>query len=499
MNRMFEFGPLERGGIFAGITPKQTIAAAITIVVSFIAVTSVRDGLNLLVAGSLLTLGAVMTLFPVNGRPIVEWSDVAVRHLFRRLTGRTAYRTQAIAMGHVQSLGDERAEIEAPVSLPEELASVRILGLPAQGGGEAGVAYDEAAGAYTATLVVTSQQFALLDEKDQLAKTAGWAAVLSGFARDASPVSRLQWTERTLPANTEAMIEYLENNRDPAIADDDPLLDSYRELQVRAASVQQEHELLVTLRIDTSNRQARKLAKSLGRGRDGFCALLLREITSLSRALADAGVEVQGILTPRALALRIREGSNPFARVRRRVDGIHGAYIGPMASKATWSRYEADGTLSRTYWMSEWPRVGVSATFLSPLMLNTEATRAVGLTMEPVPPLKAIRKVQHDATAVEGELDLKAEKRYRISRSDRKRMAAIDNREAQLADGHAEIRFSGFVTVSARSEEELERACSDVEQAAGQSRIELCPLDGEQDRAITFTMPLARGLNSGVL
>jgi hypothetical protein len=63
-----------------------------------------------------------------------------------------------------------------------------------------------------------------------------------------------------------------------------------------------------------------------------------------------------------------------------------------------------------------------------------------------------------------------------------------------LADGHAEMRFAGFVTVSARSAEELERTATEVEHAAALCRLELQRLYGEQGESFTFTLPLGRGL-----
>jgi hypothetical protein len=67
-------------------------------------------------------------------------------------------------------------------------------------------------------------------------------------------------------------------------------------------------------------------------------------------------------------------------------------------------------------------------------------------------------------------------------------------REQELADGHSEIRFSAYVAVSAASSEELDSACSDVEQHAAQARLELARLHGDQDVAFTYCLPLGRGL-----
>jgi hypothetical protein len=72
--------------------------------------------------------------------------------------------------------------------------------------------------------------------------------------------------------------------------------------------------------------------------------------------------------------------------------------------------------------------------------------------------------------------------------------ADVEEREAELVAGHAAYRFSGYVTVSGRSLEELEDACGQVEQAAHRAFLEIRRLYGQQDDAFTFTLPLARGL-----
>jgi hypothetical protein len=48
--------------------------------------------------------------------------------------------------------------------------------------------------------------------------------------------------------------------------------------------------------------------------------------------------------------------------------------------------------------------------------------------------------------------------------------------------------------VSAPSEEELERHCSEAEHAAQMARLELLRLYGQQEEAFTYTLPLCRGL-----
>jgi hypothetical protein len=63
-----------------------------------------------------------------------------------------------------------------------------------------------------------------------------------------------------------------------------------------------------------------------------------------------------------------------------------------------------------------------------------------------------------------------------------------------LAEGHASFRYSGYLTVSAPSAEELESVVDAVQHAAGQSRLALRRLYGDQASAYTCTLPFCRGL-----
>ena len=85
-----------------------------------------------------------------------------------------------------------------------------------------------------------------------------------------------------------------------------------------------------------------------------------------------------------------------------------------------------------------------------------------------------------------------------IETARRKRQTeAVARREEELADGHAAVRFAGYVTVSAHTLDELEHDCSEIEHAAQMSRLELLRLYGQQAEAFTYTLPLCRGCGEG--
>lgn len=491
----YKFGPLESTGIFGDLSMRQLVAAAVGFIASLIALTQLGSGRSLMVALVIAGVTFAFVTMPVLGRPAVDWTDIAIRFGIRRFLGRLRYESQAMNYGHI---GEIDGEAELETDLPPAIESIEILGAMLNGH-EVGVAYDADWGAYTASIAVTADSFALLDDEEQQAKLQGWAAVLADLARDDCPVSRIQWIETTLPANQDELREYLVQNVDTELGPNDPNVMSYVKLLSGAASVQQEHELLLVLRLDMKKRSVRKMASRLGKHHDGYCALLMREMEHFITALGQADVRVVGPLRPRTLARVVRGHFNPYAVTDQMKTGVAPQSMGPIYAEEDWDTYECEGVLHTTYWVVNFPRIGVGPTFLSPLLLNTSVLRTVSMTVEPVPHIKAMRDVQSAATSEEASADARESRGFRTSASKRRVYQGIMEREQELASGHAEVRFSAFVTVSGRTREELDAACAEIEHAASQSHLELRRLLGEQGTAISYTMPLCRGLKSGLV
>jgi hypothetical protein len=165
-----------------------------------------------------------------------------------------------------------------------------------------------------------------------------------------------------------------------------------------------------------------------------------------------------------------------------------------MATQEAWSSYRTDSAWHATYWIAEWPRIDVDPDFLAPVMLRTEAMRTVSLTMEPVSPLKAIRSVEAARTSAAADEELRQRAGFVTTSRRRKEQDSLADHERDLSDGHAFYRFAGFITVTAASQEDLEGACGEIEEAAGRSLLDIRRLSGEQERAFTYTLPLCRGL-----
>jgi len=494
--RRYRFGPLEHRGVVGALRAGQVavVAGALVLVVLLLQLSSTPG--MVLVALLVGLGGAAVAFYPVFGRTVEQWAPIVCSWTAQRLLGRTHYRSAAPTAG----VHRDGSSGETPVSLPEELAGLDLLSSLLRGR-EVGVAADRRAGTYTAVLAVRVRSFGLLDRAEQERRLAGWGGVLAGLARENSPIGRLQWVERTVPSDGDELGRYLQQERDPTVPLASSAVGSYIELVESAGAVTRDHELFVALQVDA--RRGWRQIKRLGKGDDGACTLLMRELEALAERLVAAEVQVQGALGPRMLARVIRDAYDPYGRTHRNRlatnpdsegDGVDPVTVWPLATDASWGEYRTDSAWHATYWISQWPRIDVAASFLSPLLMQTSVLRSVAVCMEPVAPSTALRKVE--AARTTDIADEVTRRRTGFITTARKRSAqeATARREQELADGHAELRFAGFVTVSARNPEELERACAEVEHAAGLARLELQRLYGQQPTAFTYTLPLGRGL-----
>ena len=490
----YRFGPLERRGWIGSLRPGQLAILAAAVFFTILLVQALKNGLGLLGGVVLLSLGALLSFVPLYGRPLNEWVPVIGVFMARKATGRSRFRSRAPEAGTRFAGGDE------PVSLPDSIGKVELLAFPFRGV-ELGVLADRPNHTFSAVIQARARSFVLLDPVDKAHRLAGWAGVIAGLAREGSPISRVQWIERTAPDDPDALSRYLREAIDPSIGLDTLPLQSYLRLTHAAAPVTEQHELYIVLQVNAG--KAGRAIKQAGGKDTGACMVLARELETMARRLEAAEVEVLHALGPRRLAATIRLSYDPHARANlARLDsvdpdrqaGVSPRNAWPMRAEEHWSYYRTNDVYHATYWIAEWPRIDVGPDFLAPLLVQTRSQRIVSVTMEPVPPLKAMRAVGFAKTADVADEELRQKLGFLGTAKRRNQADAVNRREQELADGHADVRFSGYITVTADSPEALAEACGEVEHAAGQSRLELQRCDGEQEMTFSYTLPLGRGL-----
>jgi hypothetical protein len=487
----YRFGPLERRGIFGAVRASQAVVLAAGALLAIFLLDASPTAGGALVALSALAGAGILVVAPVGGRTLEEWAPVVLLFALRRLTRRTRFRSPLPLAGFCFPAKQARLVPPSAV-LPRSLPDVRILDA-AYRDHRIGVLAETGGRRLTAVLACRVVAFSLLDAEAQERRLARWGLILSGAANTA--IRRLQWVERTAPAQGDELARWLHAERDPAIPlRGSPMIESYLELIGTTAKVTQEHEILLAVQVDARHVRDRRP--------DGVMRTLIEESERVAQGLQAAEVTVQGALSPGQLARALRTAFDPYARVELAAletadntrDGLaeHGAW--PLGAEEGWEHYRSDGALHSTYWIGGWPRVEVSPMFLGALLGRSSVVRTVAVTFEPIPPERSTREVESAVTRDRADREL----RHRFGQAETARLRqaqeATLRRESELAAGHSEVRLTGFVTVTGRDPDELRRASSEVLDHAARARLELHCMYGQQADSFTFTLPLCRGL-----
>jgi hypothetical protein len=475
----YRFGPIERRGLLGPLGAGQALGLAGALVAAVALLDVLGGGTGVAAALAELMLVTALATAPLGGRSVLEWTPVGISFALRSAAGRRHFRSPAPTAGGPVGL-----------SLPSALRAVELVTL-SHGGRQIGALSERRGRWLTAVMACQAASFALFDPELQERRLAAWGAVLAAMAT--APVRRLQWLERTAPAQGDQLARWLHDARDPELpVRGVPVVESYLELIGQSTQVAHDHEILLALQLDTTR---------LTGGRDSVAEQVLEQVGQLARGLEAAEIKVLGALSAGQVARVLRTGFDPYARAElAALDTLGGREAsgerapGPLAASEAWDHYRCDGALHATHWVSAWPRLEVTPMFMEALLADSGTVRTVAVTFEPVAPERSAREAEAAITRDRADSELR--RRFGQSETARQRQAqaAAARREAELAAGHREVRFSGFVTVSGRDERELRRACAQVHRHAARAHLELRRMYGQQAEAFTFTLPLCRGL-----
>jgi hypothetical protein len=489
--RTYRFGPVERHGFLGPVRVGQAAIVLAGALAGLIVLGSSPSPSHAAGAVTILALSIILATAPVGGRTLEQWFPVAGGWLVRRITGAQKFRSPTPTAGLRVRDGRAPHVGRGDLALPAALAGVRIAELP-YGNRMVGAVTERGGRLLTAVLACRVVSFSLLDAGTQERGLSHWGNVLSACAD--TPVRRIQWLERTVPVEGDELARWLHAQRDPGLPVRAPIVESYLELIERSAGVSQEHEALIAIQVDATRVRAR--------GRDAIAATVIEETERVADGLRRAGARIQGALAPGHLSLLFRTAFDPYVRVElagacggdngRPVADDNSAW--PVGAVEGWNHYRTDGAVHSSLWIAGWPRVDVGALFLDPLLSEASVVRTVAVTFEPVSADRSIREVESQVTRDQADHALRA--RFGQAETARQHQAydATRRREAELAAGFGDVRFAGFVTVSAPDLGQLEAARAEVKRDAVRSRLELQAMYGQQAEAFTFTLPLCRGL-----
>lgn len=224
--------------------------------------------------------------------------------------------------------------------------------------------------------------------------------------------------------------------------------------------------------------------------RDTVLAELGRRLPGLVQSLTEAGGGAVVPATADELATAVRTAYDPTVRLDAAAEPSW-ADAGPVAAQESWDTYRHDGGWSVSWAMHDAPRAGIDATALAHLMAPQPGLvrKRVALVLRPHSPDGSARAAENDA-ATAGFNATGGSVRGRVSAADSLRVRATEQARHEVATGAVLVRFSLLVTATVTNSDDLARAVSCVESAAGSVPLRLRRCHGSQAAAFAATLPI---------
>lgn len=470
-----KFSRLSRRGVLLGLSVAQLITLGIgglTLLAAFYG----GAGMLLAYSAPIWVLCAALTWIPVAGRPIVEWLPVVCWWLWRSTGGQLLYRRRIVKPRPAGNL-----------ALPGDMARLREYRDPES---KACMIHDPRQATLTVVCEVTHPAFVLLDPGEQERRVTSWGRVLATVCRSGR-IATLQVLERTLPDSGSGLAEWWSEH---GTADGSWAATTYAELIERAGPAGERHATTISLSLDMKT--AARQIRTAGGGIRGAAAVLRQEMATLTAALRSADLTPTGWLGPGQVAVILRSAYDPAVAATLERHGRLGqelATAGPVAVTETWGNLRTDSAWHAVLWVSEWPRSMVYPGFLAPVLLSTGIQRSMSLIYTPMRSDQAARDIRKKKT----EYISDAAQRQKIGQIEDAAQTAeyhdVLQQEADLTAGHGVLRYTGLISVSATTNDDLDAAVAAIEQAAIQASCETRLLVGQQAQAFTAAaLPLCR-------
>lgn len=168
---------------------------------------------------------------------------------------------------------------------------------------------------------------------------------------------------------------------------------------------------------------------------------------------------------------------------------------GPVAISEHWDRLRSDSAWAAVLWVNDWPRIDVPPHFLHPLVFSPGVRKTISIVARPLGTTEALKAIRRAKTEAISDSQQKAKIGQIEDLTDAQEYHDLLDRERALISGHADVAFSGFISVTAATEDMLSAAISQIERAASQAACETRLLYGRQTQGfVVAALPLARGV-----
>lgn len=461
-------------GMMLGFSALRCAAIGLALVTVSVGVL-IAGGAGLVVTAPIWTALLAGAFIRRKGEPLVEWLPIALQWSLRVSASQTEYRMRVM---------DPRPA--GTMALPGDASALRFYNDPET---PTCFIHDPHRQTLSVVLAVSHSAYVLLAPSEQSERVSAWGRVLASLAQTGTCAS-IQVLESTIPDPGTRVAQWYEvrgtKRGDWANA-------QYQALLAQTSFGSSTHRTTVTLTLDM--KKAASAIRAAGRGVKGAVHVLRIDMAVLEQGLRAAGLRLGGWQSEAQMATLIRQAYDPHSNVDASRPSARLSTAGPMAVSEHWSYLRHDSGYSCVLWLNEWPRIEVAPHFLHALVFAPDIRKSLSLIARPLGTSEALRALRKEKTEAITDSRHKAKVGQVQDLSDIQEYQDLLAREQALIGGHADVEFSGFLSVTAPSCDGLTQAVALIERAAGQSGCETRVLFGRQSQGfVVAALPLGRSV-----
>lgn len=446
--------------------------------------------------GALLGLG----LLPIagfvgwtrwKGLHLFDWIKLGASHGLRKLTGQDDYlrpsphadekdeaKAQAKADRADAKAAAEAEEWDEPV--PPKTQKPIKLHLPGAanelklyvGPNGHGIIHNPLRKRLTVTAVLNNSNFTLKDDPEKAEVLNGWASILDVVGGHYE-VEAVIPSDMTTVVSGQQMADFYVSSAEQhgAGARRNPVAHAgYLELLKSSPMTKHPQYLTVNLSVPRLKTEI----KANGSGVAGMLKTAEARLAAIEDDLSANGFKVDHWV---GVEERKRLCHEALTGITDESEGTGGAVVG---ARVYWDRMRVDDMWHRAFIVQEWPLKPAQQGFLEKLIFAGQFRHSVTLVHRRGDDEKALRDASNHVKDAENAEDLSLRTGRRVSQEMRREKADLERIEEELVAGSSDVRFQGFLSVTADSVDKLEQHSRDLYSAAARANMRIRPCFGQQ-------------------
>lgn len=481
----------EKRGFILGLEPLPLAAVLVLLVFTLIISTSLPFPWGWVAAVAMLFFIGFVGWGRFMNLHLFEWIELMIQHLMRKFTGQNKYRragadadAKAIAKADAAAAkADAKAEAEArewgepiPAKTPKPIR----LNLPGAANelnvyrSPAGfcVVHNPVKKRLVVTAVIEAKNFLMQDVPNQGEILEQWETLINlvGSHRE---VQAMFPSDVTKVVSGEQMIDYYRKAAEANGAGEliNPVAhQGYMDLLKN--NVQKKHEQYLTVNLSIPE-LAREI-KDNGGGVVGMLRTADYKMETLAGDIASAGYESRWITVQerRAMTSDFMTPSNDL--IAEHADPVI------VGANRYWTEMQMNDVWHRAYFVEQWPMKPVEPGFMEKVILGLDFRHAVTQVIKRGEDEQALKRINGEIKNYETAQGIKQSMGRRLSREEQREMEDLERREDELVEGSGDVSYSAYISISARSKDELDAYERDLKSAATRAHLKLIKCYGSQ-------------------